>query len=66
MRKNQSKFENAVRVELAKRQMSIADLADALGVTPAYIHEILRGTRKAYQTKPKIYEYFGWTDEDCH
>ena len=33
MRKDQSKEELAIRVELAKRQMSVAELAEAVGVS---------------------------------
>ena len=59
MRKDQSKEEIAIRVELAKRQMSVEELAKTLGVSRGYMYDILHGYRKAYKFKEKIYAYLG-------
>lgn len=70
MRKDQSEMETLIRVELVKRKMSIADLANAIGMSRGYIYDFLHGARKGDKglkgdksLKSKIYEYLGITDE---
>ncbi len=52
-----SDFEKEVRKTLIDRNMSISDLANALGVTPAYIYDILAGNRVATDMTERIVSY---------
>lgn len=52
-----STFEKQVRKALIDRDMTAADLAQALGVTPSYISDILKGSRKADAQRARIMEY---------
>lgn len=54
-----SKFAKDVRHALIDKGMTMSQLADALGVSTAYISEILKGTRKAEAQRTKIMEYLG-------
>lgn len=49
-------FEKAVRKELIDRDMKLTDLADELGISMAYLYDILNGNRKAEHQKKKIVE----------
>ena len=60
-----STFEKQVRKALIDRDMTAADLAQALGVTPSYISDILKGSRKADAQRARIMEYLALKgDED--
>lgn len=52
-----STFEKQVRKALIDRDMTAADLAQALGVTPSYISDILKGSRKADAQRARIMDY---------
>lgn len=47
-------FEIEVKTALIKKGMTIKELANELGITPAYTGEIIKGTRKAEHYKKKI------------
>lgn len=57
MRKDQSKEELTIRVELVKRQMSVAELAEAVGVSRGYMYDFLHGARKGVELRKKIYKF---------
>lgn len=50
-------FEKKVKHELLERDMSVRDLAAALGVSAAYIYYTFKGDRKGEKLIPKIKEY---------
>lgn len=49
-----TEFGLKVRTELLKRNMSSKQLADMLGISPAYMSDILRGRRDAFEQKKRI------------
>lgn len=49
-----TEFGLKVRTELLKRNMSSKQLADMLGISGAYISDILRGRRDAFEQKKRI------------
>jgi plasmid maintenance system antidote protein VapI len=48
-----------VRLELARRDMTISDLAAALGIKRPHISCVINGTRLSKKTEEKIAAYFG-------
>ena len=48
-----------VKTELAKRDMSIADLARALGVRRPNISNVINGVRRSRKTEARIAAFFG-------
>ena len=49
-----TEFGLKVRTELLKRNMSSKQLADMLGISGAYMSDILRGRRDAFEQKKRI------------
>lgn len=43
-----------VRTELLKRELTLTELADKLGISTAYLSDILRGRRDAKEQKQRI------------
>ena len=48
-----------VKIELARRDMTISDLARALGVNRGHLSETISGTRRSLKAEEKIAAYFG-------
>jgi transcriptional regulator with XRE-family HTH domain len=48
-----------VRIELARRDMTVSDLARALGMAQSLTSEIINGTRRSPKTEEKIAAFFG-------
>ena len=48
-----------VKVELARRDMTISELAIALNITQSIVSEITNGTRRSKKTEEKISRFFG-------
>jgi plasmid maintenance system antidote protein VapI len=48
-----------VRVELAMRDMTVTDLAEALGVKRSNLSSVINGARRSRKTEEKIAAYFG-------
>lgn len=51
---NYQKFELQVRNELWKKDMTLTEFADVLGITSQYLTDILKGRRKATEQRKKI------------
>lgn len=49
-----SEFGIQARVIMLRKGITIAQLAEEIGVTPSYVSEILKGTRNAESMKLKI------------
>lgn len=49
-----TEFGLKVKTELLKRNMSSKQLADMLGISGAYMSDILRGRRDAFEQKKRI------------
>lgn len=49
-----TEFGLQVRGELLKRNMTLKQLADMLGISSAYLSDILRGRRDAEEQKKRI------------
>lgn len=50
------KFQIAVKTALIKKQMTSKALAEEIGISPAYLSDIIRGNRKAEDYRQKIKE----------
>ncbi|MDR3124168.1 MAG: helix-turn-helix domain-containing protein [Treponema sp.] len=48
-----------VKVELARRDMTISDLARALGINRGNLSQIIAGRRRTQKTEEKIAAFFG-------
>jgi transcriptional regulator with XRE-family HTH domain len=48
-----------VKIELARRDMTISDLARALGMKQQIASAVINGTRRSLKTEEKIAAYFG-------
>jgi transcriptional regulator with XRE-family HTH domain len=53
-----------VRIELAKRNMTISDLARALGLKQPVISNIINGIRRSFKTEEKIAAFFGKSHDE--
>jgi transcriptional regulator with XRE-family HTH domain len=53
-----------VRIELARRDMTVSDLARALGMAQSLTSEIINGTRRSPKTEEKIAAFFGLPREE--
>lgn len=51
-----SNFRTAVRIELVKRNMTMAALAREMGISSDYLRKIVRGKRKAAERRQEIKE----------
>lgn len=49
-----TEFGMKVRMELLKRNITNKQLADMLGISSAYLSDILRGCRDAFEQKKRI------------
>ena len=54
-----SAWEKEVRKGLIDRDMTVSDLATELGVSAAYIYDIINGNRKATELRQKINDFLG-------
>ena len=61
---NYQKFELQVRNELWKKDMTLTEFADVLGITSQYLTDILKGRRKANEQRKKIRKILEIEDED--
>lgn len=52
-------FEKAVRKTLIDKDMTLSDLAAALGISLSYLYDILKSTRKADRQRKRITEVLG-------
>lgn len=59
-----TEFEKKVRHRLIDLGWTISRLADELGVSVSYVFEILKGTRKAVDTKKKMCDLLGIEDDE--
>lgn len=53
-----------VRIKLLEKDKSMLSLANELGITNAYLSDILRGNRRAEKQRKKIAEILGINFED--
>jgi plasmid maintenance system antidote protein VapI len=53
-----------VKIELARRDMTISDLARELGMKQQLASSVINGTRLSKKTEEKIAAYFGTTRKD--
>jgi plasmid maintenance system antidote protein VapI len=53
-----------VKIELARRDMTISDLARALGIHQGNLSSIVSGTRHSPKTETRIAAYFGMAREN--
>lgn len=60
---NYQKFELQVRNELWKKDMTLTEFAEVLGITSQYLTDILKGRRKATEQRKKIKKILGIEDE---
>lgn len=56
MKKN---FELEVKTQLIKKNMTLTQIAEELGISLAYASDIVRGNRKAEHYRKKIMEILG-------
>lgn len=56
MREN---FELKVKMQLIKKNMTLTQIAEELGISLAYVSDIVRGNRKAEHYRKKIMEILG-------
>ena len=59
MGKEMSSWEKAIRHELLDRNMTMSDLANALGINGAYLYDIINDNRKASSMRQKINDFLG-------
>lgn len=52
-----------VRTELLKREITLTELANKLGISTAYLSDILRGRRDAKEQKQRIAKLLGLENE---
>lgn len=60
---NYQKFELQVRNELWKRDMTLTEFAEVLGITSQYLTDILKGRRIATEQRKKIKKILEIEDE---
>jgi transcriptional regulator with XRE-family HTH domain len=53
-----------VKIELARRNMTISDLAKALGIHQGNLSWVINGVRRSPKTEEKIAAYFGLPREE--
>lgn len=56
-------FEKEVRKALVDKELNISKLSQQLGITPAYLYDILKGNRPGTKQKKKIIEILGMKEE---
>ena len=56
-----SEFEKAVRHALIDRDMTMGDLADAIGITLSYLSDLMKGKRNNQKQIDRICEYLNIT-----
>lgn len=52
-------FEKKVRKALIDKELNISKLSQQLGITPAYLYDILKGNRPGTKQKEKIIKILG-------
>jgi transcriptional regulator with XRE-family HTH domain len=52
-----------VKVELAKRDMTISDLSKEVGVNRCYLNDLINGTRRSLKNEERIAAFFGMSRE---
>ncbi len=60
-----SEFGIQARVIMLRKGITITELARAIGVTPSYVSETLKGTRDAENMKTKISQFLGMDTDEC-
>ena len=53
-----------VKVELAKRDMTVSDLSRAINIVQSVVSEVINGTRLSKKAEEKIAAYFGKRREE--
>jgi plasmid maintenance system antidote protein VapI len=53
-----------IKTELARRDMTVSDLARVLGIKRPAISNVINGTRISKKTEEKIAAYFGTTRQE--
>jgi len=53
-----------VKVELAKKDMTISELANATKINRPHLAEVINGTRRSKKTEEKISHFFGKSWEE--
>ena len=59
-----SEFEKAVKIALIERNMTMQDLADALGITISYVSDLIKEKRNNAQQIARIKDFLGLSDKD--
>ena len=59
-----SEFEKAVKIALIERNMTMQDLADALGITISYVSDLIKEKRNNAQQIAIIKDFLGLSDKD--
>ena len=59
-----SEFEKAVKIALIERNMTMQDLADALGITISYVSDLIKEKRNNAQQIARIKDFLGLSDND--
>lgn len=59
-----SEFKKQVRHALIDHNMTMKELAEQLGITVSYLHDIITGARKAEYQKQRIRQLLSIKDKD--
>lgn len=59
-----SEFEKAVKKALIDHDMTMQDLADAIGITISYVSDLIKGKRKNELQLAKITSFLGLSEAD--
>ena len=57
-----SEFEKAVKIALIERNMTMQDLADALGITISYVSDLIKEKRNNAQQIQRIKDFLELSD----
>ncbi len=58
-----SEFEKAVKIALIERNMTMQDLADALGITISYVSDLIKEKRNNEKQIKRIKDFLNLSDE---
>ncbi len=53
----------AVRIFMLERDLTFQKMADRLGVSKSYIHEVLSGTKKGLRIRQRLIDEIGFNPE---